>query len=253
MSDEVQKLAAILAASRRMLIFTGAGISTGSGIPDYRGPQGVWKTKRPVYFQDFLASEAARAEYWEFKLESWDRFRDAEPNAVHRAVVVLERAERLLLCVTQNVDGLHARAGTSPERLVEVHGTNLAIECLGCGARSDPVLHFEAFARTREIPVCDACGGWLKPATISFGQSLRQADIDRSFAAAAEADLVVALGTTLSVTPAANVPLVAAERGVAYVIINRGPTEHDRLPFVTLRIEGDVAEYFPMAVKELGP
>jgi NAD-dependent deacetylase len=238
----------LLRTSRGILVFTGAGISTGSGIADFRGPQGVWKKRQPVYYQDFMASEAARVEHWDYKLEAWPSFRDARPNAAHRAIVQLERAGKLLLLVTQNIDGLHSAAGISPEKLVEVHGTNASIECQGCGNRSDPAPHFEAFRAHRKPPVCHLCGGFLKPATISFGQSLREDDLSRSFAAADQCDLVVALGTSLSVTPAATVPLTAAARGAPYVIINRGPTDHDGHPVVTLRLEGDVVELFPPAV-----
>jgi NAD-dependent deacetylase len=233
--------------SHSTLIFTGAGISTGSGIPDFRGPQGVWKRRQPVYFQDFLASEESRIEYWEYKSESWNAFRDAGPNATHRVIVDLERAGKLLMVITQNVDGLHAKAGTSAEKLVELHGTNSVIECLDCGRRSDPDPHFEYFRQHRKPPLCK-CGGFLKPATISFGQNLRQGDIARAAEAAEKADLVVALGSTLSVTPAANIPLLATQRGVPYIIINRGETDHDRLPALTLRLKGDVTEIFPPAV-----
>jgi NAD-dependent deacetylase len=200
-----------------------------------------------VYFQEFLSSEAARVEYWDQKLEAWPSFRNAAPNAVHFAAVELERAGKLRMVVTQNIDGLHQRAGTSRERLVELHGTNLWVECLRCGERSDPEPHMDRFEKTRKPPVC-SCGGLLKPATIAFGQNLKADDLERAFAAAAEADLVVALGSTLSVYPAASIPLAAAERGVAYVIINRGPTDHDGHRAVTLRLEGDVVDLFPEAV-----
>lgn len=236
-----------LAAANRILVFTGAGISTGSGIPDFRGPRGVWKTRRPVYYEDFMASESARVEHWNYKLEAWSAFRDAVPNQAHRAVAALERAGKMLLLVTQNIDGLHTAAGTSRGRIVEIHGTNALIECQTCGELTDPEPHFEAFARTGKAPRC-ACGGFLKPATISFGQALRETDLNRAAVAADEADLVVALGTTLSVQPAASIPLHAAARGIPYVIINRGPTDHDGLPQVTLRLEGDVVALFPPAV-----
>ncbi len=232
-----------------MLLFTGAGISTGSGIADFRGPKGVWTRRRPVYFQEFLSSEAARIEYWDQKLEAWPSFRAATPNRVHFAAVELERAGRLLIVVTQNIDGLHARAGTTPDRLVELHGTNLWVECQRCQDRTDPEPHMRRFEQTRKPPIC-GCGGFLKPATISFGQNLRREDLERAFAAAADTDLVVALGSTLSVHPAASVPLAAAERGAPYVIINRGGTDHDGHPAVTLRLEGDVVELFPRAVGE---
>ena len=242
------ELSDYLRASKRALIFTGAGISTGSGIPDFRGPQGVWKRRQPVYFQDFLTSEAARIEHWDYKLEGWDGFRNAQPNAVHHAIVALEKAGKVLMVVTQNIDGLHALAGTSPERLVEMHGTNLLVECVSCKARSDPAPHFEFFRAHREPPICE-CGGFVKPATISFGQSLEPHTLERAEQAAIRADLVVALGSTLSVYPAASFPLMAAQRGAAYIVINRGATEHDHEPAISLRIDGDVAEIFPPAVK----
>jgi len=237
-----------LRTSQRILIFTGAGVSTGSGIPDFRGPQGVWTRRQPVYYDDFMRSEEARIEHWDYKLEGWSAFRQARPNAVHEAVADLERAGKLLLLVTQNIDGLHARAGTSPERLVELHGTNLLVECQACHRRSDPEPHFESFRQTRRPPCCE-CGGFLKPATISFGQTLVPGDLDRASEAAAAADLVIALGSSLSVYPAASIPLVAARCGVPYVVINRGPTGHDDLPEVTFRLEGDVTELFPPLVR----
>jgi NAD-dependent deacetylase len=242
------KLVELLRESSKMLVFTGAGISTGSGIPDFRGPEGVWKRRQPVYYHDFMRSEAARVEHWDFKLEGWEAFRDARPNATHEAIARLERAGRVQAVVTQNIDGLHARAGTSAERLIELHGTNSLVECQTCGRRSDPGPHFECFGKTRRPPVCE-CGGFLKPATISFGQNLRNEDLERAEAAAKAADLVVALGSTLSVHPAADIPLLAANRGAPYVIINRGPTEHDDLAEVTLRLEGDVGQIFPPAVE----
>jgi NAD-dependent deacetylase len=243
-ANGIDALTEFLRNSRHILVFTGAGISTGSGIPDFRGPQGVWSRRQPVYYQDFMSSHAARVEHWDYKLEGWTAFRDAKPNATHKAVVDLERAGKLVGVITQNIDGLHSRAGTSATLLVELHGTNSKVECQTCHQLSDPELHFERFRRTRQPPVC-ACGGFLKPATISFGQNLRPEDLSRAEAAARQADLVVALGSTLSVYPAASVPLIAARAGAPYVVINRGPTEHDDLPEVSLRLDGDVAEIFP--------
>jgi len=243
-----RRLVEQLRGAHRILVFTGAGISTASGIPDFRGPGGVWTRRRPVYYDQFLASEAARVEYWDFKLESWEIYQHAQPNPVHHAVVALERAGKVVAVVTQNVDGLHRRAGTSPELLVELHGTDLLIECQRCHQTSDPASHMEGFKATRHSPRC-ACGGVLKAATISFGQSLRTADLERAAAAAARADLVLALGSTLSVYPAASIPLLAADRGTPYVIVNRGASEHDDHPSVTLRLDGDVTSILPSAVE----
>jgi NAD-dependent deacetylase len=244
-----QRLVDLLKRSNSILVFTGAGVSTGSGIPDFRGPQGIWKTKTPVYYQDFMSSDDARRRYWEQKVEGWEKYRDAKPNAVHHAIVRIERAEKLIMVVTQNIDGLHGKAGISPGRLVELHGTMGAVECQSCHRRDDPGSYYQEFRESRKPPVC-SCGGYMKTATISFGQSLRQEDLERAFQAATQADLAIALGSTLSVTPAAHVPLHAAQQGTPYVIINRGSTEHDHYPQVTLRLDGDVGEIFPRVVEE---
>ena len=247
MTNEEHQLAELLSEASSILVFTGAGISTGSGIPDYRGPNGVWKRRQPVYYHDFMEREEARLDYWDFKLEGWEAYSGARPNAVHHAVVRLEEAGKLLGVVTQNIDGLHARAGTSRDRLVEIHGTDLLVQCQSCGELTDPEPHIRSFQETRRAPICP-CGGFLKQATISFGQGLDDQDLHRSAEMALGADLVIALGSTLGVYPAAGVPLAAAERGTPYVIINRGETSHDGLPVVTLRLDGDVGGIFPAAV-----
>jgi NAD-dependent deacetylase len=223
------RLVEYLKNAGRILIFTGAGISTGSGIPDYRGPQGVWKRRQPVFYQDFMSSEQKRLEYWDLALEGWEGYRDAKPNAIHFACARLERAGKVEMVVTQNIDGLHRKAGTSAEKLVEIHGTNLEVECQSCHKRDHPQAHFEYFKRERKAPEC-GCGGLIKPATISFGQSLRPEDMHRS-----------------------AVPLAAAGRGVPYIVINRGPTDHDARPGLSLRLEGDVLDFFPPAVDAACP
>ncbi len=243
----MQHLVALLSEAEKILIFTGAGISTHSGIPDYRGPHGLWKKKKPIYYQDFMASEEARLAYWDYKLEGWDAFRNARPNTIHEAIVALEQAGKLQMVVTQNIDGLHAAAGTSENKLIELHGTNRLIECLQCGERTDPEPHFERFREQREVPLCH-CGGLLKPATIMFGQSLNTADLERAHDAAVASDLVLSLGSTLSVYPASTIPLIAARRKIPYIIINLGETDHDHLAELTLRFEADVADVFPPAV-----
>ena len=242
------RLVDLLRSSQRILIVSGAGLSTASGIPDFRGPNGVWTRRRPVYYDDFMTSEAARIEYWDFKLETWRIYATAAPNAAHRAIVDLERAGKVRAVITQNVDGLHRAAGTSAQLLVELHGTDRLVECQTCGDTTDPAGHFARFTQNRQPPRC-ACGGLLKPATISFGQSLRVSDLERAQSAAADADLVLAVGSTLSVYPAASIPLLAAARGVPYVIVNRGATDHDEHPSVTLRLEGDVTEILPKTVR----
>ena len=235
--------------SSRILVFTGAGISTPSGIPAFRGTGGIWTTKKPVYYQDFMAMESARVEYWQYKLELWEEHGDARPNAIHEAIVHLEQSGRVAMVVTQNVDGLHRAARTSEELLVEVHGTGSLVECQSCGHRESPEASFEAFKKEGKCPRCH-CGGYLKPATISFGQSLREDDLNRAFGAAESCDLVLALGSTLSVSPANSIPMIAARSGVPYVIINRDETDHDHLPQVTLRLFDNLEDVFPPAVAE---
>lgn len=226
---------------------TGAGVSTDSGIPDFRGPSGVWKTEEPVMYQDFLTNPEMRVEYWDQKMRAAAAFNQAKPGAVHRACVDLEASGKLHTLVTQNIDGLHAAAGTSKAKLVEVHGTGMEVSCLDCGERTPTQPHVDAFEASRVAPICH-CGGLLKPATISFGQPLDPMTMYRAQLAAEEADLVIALGTTLSVYPAAEVPLIAARRGVPYAIVNRGVTEHDGSVFLTLRIDDSVSDIFPAAV-----
>lgn len=245
MSDD---LAPWLERARRILVFTGAGMSTASGIPDYRGPSGVWTTRTPVYYQAFMSSEAARLEYWQWKYEGWSTFRDAAPNAGHRALVQLEQLGKLECVVTQNIDGLHQAAGTSPERLIELHGTQRDVECTGCGAREPADPRMQEFGRTRRVPCC-GCSEPLKPALVMFGQPLDPRRLERAFAAADAADLVLALGSSLVVTPAADVPLRAARRGVPYVIVNRGETAHDALS--TVRIDSDVGDVLSRALQRL--
>ena len=201
-----------------------------------------------VYFQEFLASEAKRLEYWEYKVEGHAQFRAARPNAAHEAITELDRLRRLEAVVTQNIDGLHQAAGLDPGKIVELHGTNRFVECVTCGERQDPEDAVAFFVAERKVPRC-GCGGFLKFATISFGQALRPDDLQRAARFAEGADLVLALGSTLSVQPAATIPLVAVRRGVPYVIINQGDTDHDDL--ATLRIEGDVVAVLAPAVGAL--
>lgn len=240
-----RRLVDLIRRSEQLLIFTGAGISTGSGIPDFRGPQGIWKKRKPVYFDDFLASEEKRVEYWDGKLEGWDAFRHAAPNACHLAIARLVQAGRALAVVTQNIDGLHVKAGVAEDRVIELHGTNATTVCLSCSLRADPAPAIEAFRARRATPRCE-CGGLLKFATISFGQPLEPATLARASAVTDAADAVLALGSTLSVHPAAAFPLMAAERGVPYGIVNQGETEQDGR--ATFKIDGDVVAIVPEAV-----
>lgn len=244
----VHAVAELIQRRNSILVFTGAGISTGSGIPDFRGPQGVWKKWRPVYYQEFMTSEEARIRHWRYKLEGWQASREARPNAAHQALGELEQMGKLLLLVTQNIDGLHQQAGNSEEKVVELHGTNRWVECQSCSRLLEPDPVFEEFARTQRSPRCD-CGGFLKPATISFGQQLPLEKLTRAFDEAQKADLVLSIGSTLEVEPAASVPRTAKECGADYVILNQGTTAHD--PLADLRLEGDVTLLLPAILEHL--
>lgn len=235
-------------AAERIAVLTGAGISTDSGIPDFRGPQGLW-TKNPqaeklATLQHYVADAEVRKRAWRSRLESpaWR----AEPNDGHRALVTLERRGKLEALITQNVDGLHQLAGSSPAKVIEIHGTMREVVCLDCGERAPME---RALARVRageEDPPCRACGGVLKSATISFGQGLVPEDLARASAAAQRCDLMLAVGTKLSVWPIAGVVPTAREAGARVVIVNAEPTEMDALADAALR--GSISELLPRLV-----
>jgi NAD-dependent protein deacetylase/lipoamidase len=244
----IETLVSFLRPAQRMLVVTGAGVSTASGIPDFRGPHGIWKKRQPVFFEDFLASEEKRTEYWDYKSEGYELYQHAQPTQTHRALAELEQTGRLLLLVTQNIDGLHLAAGSSEGKLVEIHGTARSVECLSCDRRQSPEAPIMQFRRSGRAPRCE-CGGLLKFATISFGQAIPAAVIARVASISRSADMVLALGSTLSVYPAAAIPLEAAERGAPYLIVNRGPTDHDG--YATLKIDDDVEAVVPSAIRQL--
>ncbi|HZS06322.1 MAG TPA: Sir2 family NAD-dependent protein deacetylase [Blastocatellia bacterium] len=217
----------LIANSKRIAGFTGAGISTESGIPDFRSPNGVWATNRMIDYQEFTSSRAGRVEYWRQKALSWPEMRDARPNAGHLAFVELERRGQLIAMITQNIDGLHQRAGHRPENVIELHGTTAEAACLSCGDRI-PV--DEALARIEAgdpAPNCEKCGGYLKPATISFGQAMPEREMQRAIQACYECDVFIAVGSSLVVHPAASLPPLAKQNGAALIIINRTPTPLD--------------------------
>jgi NAD-dependent deacetylase len=248
MEDLIRTVRGWIEDASRIVALTGAGISTESGIPDFRGPQGLW-TKNPAAekmstIQHYMADPDVRKRAWQSRLES--RYLDAEPNAGHRALVDLERRGKLHTLITQNVDGLHVKAGTSPERVVEIHGTVRDVVCLSCGERAPME---KALARVRageEDPACRTCGGILKSATISFGQALVQADLARAEMAARRCEVMLAVGTRLSVWPIAGVVPVAKDAGARVVILNAEPTEMDGLADAVLR--GSIGEILPRLV-----
>src|SRR5688500_3285577 len=215
MSTPIESLAEALRSAERVVVLTGAGISTDSGIPDFRGPNGIWtkdpKAERLSNLRHYLADKELRVHAWKARLEhgAWT----AQPNAAHHALVALERRGRLSTLITQNIDGLHQAAGTSSERIIEIHGTIREVMCMSCGDRAPMQRALDRVRAGEEDPDCRTCGGILKSATISFGQSLVQEDLQRAHHEAAECDLFLAIGTSLTVFPVAYLPKVAHSKG----------------------------------------
>ena len=211
-----------------MVVLTGAGMSTASGIPDFRSPGGLWERYQAVTVDEFLESALAREGYWGYKTATWKAVLQAEPNAAHQALTDLEQAGKIDLLVTQNIDGLHARSGYPEPGLVRIHGTDSQAMCLTCDRRR-PRNHIQAiWDKTGEPPRC-SCGGWWKPATISFGMSLVAADLQRAMAAAATADLLVAAGSSLVVGPINAMIPQAADAGAQVAILTASETPFDHL------------------------
>lgn len=239
----------LLAPARDVVVLTGAGISTDSGIPDFRGPNGVW-TKNPAAeklatIEHYVGDPEVRRRAWRVRVDSemWG----AHPNDGHRALVELEAGGRLHTLITQNVDGLHQAAGSDPSRVVEVHGTVHDVVCLSCGDRAPMGTALDRVRAGEADPACLRCGGILKSATISFGQNLVEADLDRAFAASAAADLFLAVGTSLGVYPVAHTVTVALGAGVPLVIVNAEPTPFDDVADVVLR--APIGEVLPRLVR----
>jgi NAD-dependent protein deacetylase/lipoamidase len=252
-TDELTQARELVARARRVVVLTGAGISTDSGIQDFRGPEGLW-TKNPdaekkMTIEVYLSDPDHRRRSWQNRLTS--TLLDAEPNAGHRALVDLERSGRLDTLVTQNIDGLHQKAGTSPALMVEIHGTTRDVVCLRCGDRQPAEPVHERVRTGEDDPSCLDCGGILKPATISFGQSLVPEDLMRAEAAANGCDLLLAVGSTLGVYPAAGMVPIAVRNGAAVVIVNGGPTEMDALADAV--VFGSISECLPVLVSGLEP
>lgn len=233
----IGELAALLEGCRRAVVFTGAGISTESGIPDFRSPGGIWSRTTPVYFQDFLASEEARRETWRRKLEVDRDMQAARPNRGHRAVAELVRRGKAASVVTQNIDGLHQRSGVPEEKIVELHGNGTYASCLDCGARHELAPILERFERDETLPACRDCGGLVKTATVSFGQPMPAEAMERAERETLACDLFLAVGSSLVVYPAAGFPALAKRRGAALVIVNREPTELDAMADLVLHRE----------------
>ena len=228
MSDAVEALAARWKKSQRVVILSGAGISTASGVPDFRSPGGLWSSYQPVPLQDFLASESSREEYWSYKGETWRIIQKAQPNAAHEALVALANSGRLRLLVTQNVDGLHERSGFPREQLVLIHGSDAEVVCFACSAREPRDVAQAQWEAGTAVPLC-RCGGPWKPATISFGQGLVPEDLQRAMSAARDCDLFVAIGTSLVVGPINQMFEAAHAAGAATAILTASETPFDEL------------------------
>ena len=233
------KLQELIKKSSRIVFFTGAGISTNSGIPDFRGPKGVWKTSTPIYFQDFLASEETRIESWQRKFGNEFSIDAAIPNEGHNKIAEIMNKKDSFL-ITQNVDNLHQDSGVADEKISELHGNATYARCLDCKERYELSDLKAEFLKTNKPPSCKKCGGIIKTATISFGQSMPEDKMISSQKAAIKCDLFVCIGTSLAVFPAADIPILAKETGAKLVIINNEPTQMDHI--ADLVINRDISE-----------
>lgn len=223
----VERLGEMIAASSAIVPFTGAGISTESGIPDFRSPGGLWTRNRPIPFDEFVASQEARDESWRRRFNMESTFAAARPGRGHRALAALYKAGKVPGVITQNIDNLHQASGIASDDVIELHGNTTYARCLGCDRRYDLVWAKEQFDATGRAPVCDACAQPVKTATISFGQSMPEDAMRRATELAQACDLFVVIGSSLVVWPAAGMPLLAKQSGARLVIVNREPTEQD--------------------------
>ncbi len=250
MEKKTDQVAGMIAKAGKVVVFTGAGISTESGIPDFRGPGGLWTKYDPDDFtiDKFLGDHATRKKMWE-RLREGGFMDDAQPNAAHYAIVELEKMGKLSALVTQNVDNLHQRAGSNPDLIRELHGNMQRLICLNCGRRYPISLLKERYADSENAPACDHCRGILKPDVIFFGEALPQQTLLQALREAGECDLMLVIGSTLVVYPAAYVPVQAKQAGADLVIINKGATEQDHIADV--RIDAPAGETMTKILERL--
>ncbi|MEQ9316708.1 MAG: Sir2 family NAD-dependent protein deacetylase [Henriciella sp.] len=234
--SHAKHLADMIKAADRVLVFTGAGISTESGIPDFRSPGGVWSKMQPIYFQDFVASRDKRREAWTRVFNRSAGWVGASPNDGHRAIAELVRMGKVTSVVTQNVDNLHQDGGVPDDKVIEIHGNASYAKCLDCGMRHE-LEELRAPWEADEEIICVNCAGLLKTATISFGQAMPEDKMERASAEAETCDLCIVLGSSLVVYPAAGIPVLAVRAGAKLVIINREPTELDPYAHLVLNTE----------------
>ena len=246
LDDGVQRLADLIATSRRIVAFTGAGMSTESGIPDFRSPGGIWDQYAPIQYADFLASTDARRETWRRGLQTYPVVSAAAPNPAHLALVELERRGQLQAVVTQNIDGLHHRAGHEPDRVIELHGNAHGVRCLTCDMFAPRDVVHERVIAGEEEPPCVDCGGILKPTTVSFGEPMPRRPLASAEGMMRQSDLVLVVGSTLVVYPAAGLPEIGVRAGARLAIVNMSETPLDHLAAVVLR--GRAGEILSVAV-----
>lgn len=244
--EPVPSVARMLENARRAVVFTGAGISTKSGIPDFRSPGGIWTRVKPIYFDDFVRSEVARREAWTRVFSGVTGWTGAKPNGGHFAVARLVARGKVAAVITQNVDNLHQESGIALDRIIELHGNASYANCLDCSLRHELEVLKQSFLGRGEIPVCRDCGELVKTATISFGQAMPEAKMRRAEEAALDCDLFLVLGSSLVVFPAASFPLIAKQNGAKLVIVNREPTEQD--PYADLVIHNSIGQVMTAAV-----
>lgn len=247
-NEAADRLSAALLACEKAVVFTGAGISTESGIPDYRSPGGIWSKMRPIQFDDFVSSEKARKEDWRRRFLMLDHFGNAKPNAGHLAIAEWVRAGIVEVVITQNIDGLHQRSGVPDDKVVELHGNGTYAKCLDCAARHEDAELRPAYEKSGQVPRCGRCGGLVKAAVISFGQAMPDDEMERAEAATTGADLFIAIGSSLVVYPAAGFPIMAAEMGARLILINGEETDLDSRAETVLR--GKIGEILRRVVVE---
>ncbi len=246
LDDDVRALRSAFDGCSRAVVFTGAGISTESGIPDFRSPGGIWTKFRPIDYAEFVGSADARLEYWRRRFSTVGDMVSAEPNRGHMAVAHLVRQGKVTSVITQNIDGLHQASGIEEDRVIELHGNATYAACLDCGARHELAAIREAFMDDETLPVCGVCGGIVKSATISFGQAMPQDAMARAESETLAADLFVAMGSSLVVFPAAGFPALAKQNGAQLIIVNREPTDLDDM--ADLVIHGEIGPILGAAV-----
>jgi len=232
----------LISRSENLVFFTGAGISTNSGIPDFRGPKGIWKTSQPIYFQDFVNSEEKRVESWERKFSNELNINKAKPNQGHQKIAEIMKKKDLSHLITQNVDNLHQESGVDDSQITELHGNATYAKCLECQQRYDLTELKESFLSTKLPPLCSKCNGLIKTATISFGQPMPEEEMVIAQKKSVSCDLFICIGTSLAVFPAADLPVLAKETGSQLVIINNEPTQMDHI--ADLVINRDISEVF---------